>query len=65
MTIDPRVRAYTMPGRSTRRDFTDQAYIALLAPSAERREVLGELHEGWVARGWEGGVYSIFIHAWP
>ena len=49
MTIDPRIP--TMPGRSIYRVVNDQADIA---PSAKRREMLGESHEGAGAGG--GGI---------
>ena len=42
ITIDPRIP--TMPGRS--RSGFHQPGKTLLAPSAKRREVVGESHEG-------------------
>ena len=44
ITIDPRIP--TMSAHGACRVLTDQADIALLAPSAKRREVSGESHEG-------------------
>ena len=43
MTIDPRIP--TKPGRVTSGSHRPGRHF--LAPSAKRREVLGESHEGW------------------
>ena len=62
MTLDPLPSLCAMPRRSPRRLYRPIRPSFAFVPSAKRREVLGESHEGWscilLKNRLSGGLYS-------